>query len=178
MTFSQQVSSGGKEAPAPVYSSPAITPEMSREERQMHYVAHQLALGPLGDPAVTEMKFRRDPTSTEIGNNIPMEASIAESTNPWAIWDVQVLDTVGTFSGSDAFTSLVNSYRSGLTEDERVAIDLEEEQITLGEQREKEIWEMELAARDRKLAAELAAADAATPQDVFVAEGFDEQRAA
>ncbi|MBP9716475.1 MAG: hypothetical protein KBD51_00885 [Candidatus Levybacteria bacterium] len=176
---------------APQVEHPALSPKrenMTREDRIKHNIARQFALGPLGDPTVTGLKLRRDPYSNEIGNNIPMSASIAESTDPYKTWDTQVLDPRGVFASPQEFALLVRQYRLELTQDPVAArrIAMEEEEIVLGQQRQEEIWTMEIAARDRKLADErnrtLAALDARDesrpPQDVFVAEGFDDQRAA
>jgi len=169
----------------------ALSPEkesMTPEERIRHNIARQFALGPLGDPAVTGIKFRRDPFGGDINDHVPMSASIAESTNPHATWDTQVLDPRNAFSSPQEFALLVRQYRAELTRDPVVAarIAQEEEQIALGKQRQEEIWAMEIAARDRKLADErnqaLLAQDATdaakSHKDVFIAEGFEEQRAA
>ena len=176
---------------SPQIEHPALSPErenMTREERIKHDIARQFALGPLGDLAVTGIKFRRDPFGGDINDHVPMSASIAESTNPHATWDTQVLDPRNAFSSPQEFALLVRQYRAELTRDPVVAarIAQEEEQIALGEKKQREIWDMEIAARDRKLAKErgqkFAAQDATgaarSQQDVFVAEGFDEQRAA
>lgn len=170
----------------------ALSPErenMTREERIKHDTARQLALGPIGDLAVTGVRFRRDLITREgLNDYIPMSASIAESTNPWAVWDVQVLDPHGVFASRQEEAELVREYRAELTSDPVVAarIAQEEEQIALGRQRQEDIWAMEIAARDRKLAAErdqkvaeeLGTLNADQPTDVFVSTSHDEQRAA
>ncbi len=167
---------------------PALSPEregMTRGERIKHDVARQFALGPFGDPAVSGIKFRRDPYSRDINDHIPMSASVAESTDPFKTWDTQVIDPHSAFANSQEFALLVRQYRSELDPETAIRIEQEEEQIALGKQRQEEIWAMEIAARDRRLLEErnktLATQEEpgeAPSQDVFVAEGFSDQRAA
>ncbi len=175
---------------APQIEHPALSPEregMTREDRIKHNIARQFALGPLGDPAVTGIKFRRDPFGGDINDHVPMSASVAESTDPYKTWDTQVLDPRRAFANSQELALLVRQYRSELIQDPVIAkrIAIEEEEIALGKQRQEEIWAMEIAARDRRLLEErnqnLAAQEEsgeAASHDVFVAEGFSEQRAA
>lgn len=162
---------------------PALSPEregMTRGERIKRDIARQLALGPLGDPAVAGIKFRRDPYSRDINDHIPMSASVAESTDPYKTWDTQVIDPHRVFDNPQERALLVRQYRSKLDPETAIRIEQEEEQIALGKQRQEEIWAMEIAARDRKLAAEREKMieDPATPVDVFVSGDSAEQRAA
>lgn len=168
---------------APKTEHPALSPEregMTRQDRIKQDIARQFALGPLGDPAVTGIKFRRDPFGGDINDHIPMSASVAESTNPFKTWDTQVIDPHSAFASSQEFALLVRQYRSELDPETKIRIAQEEEQIALAKKRQEEIWDMEIAARDRKLLEERERMidDPATPVDVFVSNESGEQRAA
>lgn len=168
-----------------VASAMALPEDLTREERAKHLLAEQISLGPLADNHVTSVRYRLpavyqwDDGSLHYGDGKGIDDG-----NPF---NDQAIKPTNVFSSHEEYSELVGRYGSNLSEDERGEIAREEEAARLGREWQEEIWAMEIAARDRilakernkTLAAEQEVADASkAPRDVFVAEGFDEQRAA
>ena len=94
---------------------------MTREERAKHYIAEQFALGPLGDPIATKVRYRipevyRWDSDDKLHY---LDGREVDDQNPF---NEEVVDPAQRFSSPEEFSYLVTYYRSRLTPEQKKAI--------------------------------------------------------